>query len=192
MAGVQITSVEREALMRSAGMGTLTRAEWDGFLLFARAQSLLPGEALFTEGAQGDSMAIVLEGSLSVRLRAATGEREIGRSLPGEFIGEMACLDPAPRAASVVALTPTRVVTLDRSALLVMSEHLPRVAALLTGVIIQRVNARLEQIDLQLEGILSAASPPPPESEATQGATPEATAPRGWWNSLVDRVRGAA
>ena len=113
----------RAALERSGAALGLSSLEWDNVMLFARWRAMSPGEVLFTQGEAGDSLALVVDGHFSVRVHTAGVDVEIMRLEPGEFIGEMACLDPAPRSATVVAATPARIITLDRTAFLVMTEH---------------------------------------------------------------------
>ncbi len=189
------SSVARAALERSgAGIG-LTRQEWDNVLLFAKWRTLAPDEVLFAQGAPGDSLALVVVGEFSVRVHTGGSDREIMRLASGELIGEMACIDPGPRSATVVALTHAQLVTLDRTAFLVMIEHMPRVASRITNVIIDRVNARLFEIDQQLDeliGVPTAEPPPEPPARDEPAAMTNAAAPRlSWWQTLLNRVQGA-
>jgi Cyclic nucleotide-binding domain len=62
-----------------------------------------PGQPLCVEGEPGDEVFILLSGEVDV-LRMLGGEQKVvAHEKAGGFIGEMAVLDPAPRAASVVA-----------------------------------------------------------------------------------------
>ncbi len=172
----------RAALERSGGALGLSSHEWDNVMLFARWRSMAQGEVLFAQGEAGDSLALVVDGHFSVRVHTAGVDVEIMRLEPGEFIGEMACLDPAPRSATVVAATAARIITLDRTSLLVMCEHLPRVAARITSVIIDRVNAKLTEIDHRLDEIMGVDpsvrghNPPQPASMTPRPSQPPARA----------------
>lgn len=186
---------ERTAIINSGTLHALTEVEWDSLLLFVRRRSLEAGEVLYTIADAGDSMAIVLSGSLSVRVPSSRlGSREIARSEAGDLVGEMACIDPAPRSATVVALVPTQLMVIDRTSLLVMSQHLPRVASQITGAIIRRANAKLTQIDEQFERAIGAPRRPSerPAPPRTPSAPPPSTASKGsLWRGLFDRIRGA-
>lgn len=189
------SSVARAALERSgAGLG-LTRQEWDNVLLFAKWRTMAPDEVLFAQGAPGDSLALVVVGEFSVRVRSGGGDREIMCLAPGDLIGEMACIDPGPRSATVVALTHAQLVTLDRTAFLVMIEHLPRVASRITNLIIDRVNARLFEIDHQLDeriGATTGEPPPAPPARDEHAPVTDSASPRlSWWRSFLNRVQGA-
>ena len=77
-------------------------------------QVLRPGELLFRQGDDADSLAVVLTGELSVEV----GNVEVGRVVGGELIGEATAFLPAEvRSATVRARTPTRLALLSRAAL---------------------------------------------------------------------------
>jgi hypothetical protein len=67
------------------------------------------GAVLIRQGEEGDRAYVVAEGELVVD----TDGHEIGRVGPGAVVGEIALLRSAPRMATVRALTPTRLLTID-------------------------------------------------------------------------------
>ena len=80
------------------------------------ARRLMPGAALFVEGAPGGEAAIVAEGRLRVSLTIpGAGEEALAFLGPGEVVGEMSLVDDAPRSASVYAHNgPATVYVLSR------------------------------------------------------------------------------
>ena len=64
-----------------------------------------PGTAVVEEGGKGDAFFFILEGEAAVRRRGRT----VATLGPGRFFGELALLDPAPRDATVVAVSPLTV-----------------------------------------------------------------------------------
>jgi CRP-like cAMP-binding protein len=62
--------------------------------------SLGSDEVLFEEGAEGDSLFVVVHGKVAVR----RGDVDVAVLGAGEVVGEMAILDEAPRSASAVAV----------------------------------------------------------------------------------------
>jgi CRP/FNR family cyclic AMP-dependent transcriptional regulator len=72
---------------------------------------------LFSEGDGGDHLYVVLTGSVRVFVSDERGREVILNSHgPGEFFGELALIDQAPRSASVVTLEPVRAVVVTREA----------------------------------------------------------------------------
>ena len=70
------------------------------------------GKVLTKEGRSGTECFIVREGEASVLI----GGREVARVGRGDVIGEMSVIDGGTRSATVVALTPMKVVVFSRPA----------------------------------------------------------------------------
>jgi CRP/FNR family transcriptional regulator, cyclic AMP receptor protein len=60
------------------------------------------GTPVIEEGGKGDAFFFILAGEVAVRRRGRT----IAKLGPGRFFGELALFDPAPRDATVVAVSP--------------------------------------------------------------------------------------
>ena len=73
-----------------------------------------PGELLIREGVPLPALILVLEGELGVSVR---GAGEVARLEVGDVVGEMSFVDSAPPSATVGALTRTRILALDKTAL---------------------------------------------------------------------------
>src|SRR5947209_17027901 len=63
------------------------------------------GKALVTEGATGHEFFLIVDGRAAVK----RGNRKIATLGPGQYFGELALLDRAPRNATVIAETPMTV-----------------------------------------------------------------------------------
>ncbi len=74
--------------------------------------TLLPGESFINQGDLGDSMYLVVEGNVRVH----RGDRTIITLGAGKAVGELAVLDPEPRAASVTAIDDAFVFRIARDA----------------------------------------------------------------------------
>ena len=72
------------------------------------------GTTIVEEGLLGETMFVVTSGEAKVM----RGKRRLGTVRPGDFFGEVALLDGAPRSASVVAETPVVAIRLFRRTLL--------------------------------------------------------------------------
>ncbi|HET6714325.1 MAG TPA: cyclic nucleotide-binding domain-containing protein [Actinomycetota bacterium] len=93
------------------------------------------GEAVVREGELGETLFVVLEGEAKV----VRGKRKVGTVLPGDFFGELAAIDAQPRSASVIAVTPLRVLRLFRRHLLGLLEDEPQVTLKLLDGIVRRI-----------------------------------------------------
>ena len=71
------------------------------------------GVSLIHEGQPLDSMFLVIAGSFAVTV-AALGDQAIARLMSGETVGEMSVVDSRPPSASVKALEPSVVLSIQR------------------------------------------------------------------------------
>ncbi|MGH1504003.1 MAG: SulP family inorganic anion transporter [Acidimicrobiales bacterium] len=80
-------------------------------------QATVPaGEHLLREGDPGDDLVFVLEGTVDVIARSATGARHRVRQSSGPvWVGELGFLRGTPRSADVVAQTDLQIATLTRA-----------------------------------------------------------------------------
>ena len=94
----------------------------------ARTREYDKGELLFVEGDVGDTLMVLVNGSLTVFRTSADGERAALNVLePPEVLGEIALLDGASRSASVEATEPTTVLALSRAEFFSLLRHQPTV-----------------------------------------------------------------
>ncbi len=96
------------------------------------------------EGDLGEALFVVLEGEGKV----VRGRRKVGSVVPGDFFGELSAIDGQPRTASVVAVTPLRVLRLFRRTLMRLIDEEPQLTFKLLDGIVRRVR----QIDRHREG----------------------------------------
>ena len=93
------------------------------------ARSFHAGQVIFAAGDPGDGFYVVESGS--VEISAVVGQnapRILATIGPGDFFGEMAVLDDAPRSASATAKVDTQAIFLGRDQLLELLEHQPQLA----------------------------------------------------------------
>jgi CRP-like cAMP-binding protein len=79
---------------------------------------------------------------------------------PGEFIGELALLDDAPRTASAIAVDETSVVALYRTDLLALSQTRPRLGVKVLMQLSQIVAERLRRTNRALKDVRLMADSP--------------------------------
>lgn len=94
------------------------------------------GEALFHQGDAGDSLYVLVEGSVAVVVTSENGDRMVLTTLaPPDVLGEIALLDGGRRSASAEAVEETVALVLSRAAFLqLMKDHPPFVEQLLRSL----------------------------------------------------------
>jgi CRP-like cAMP-binding protein len=90
------------------------------------------GQILFVEGDTGDSLLLIVDGTLKAYSTSAEGEEFLLAVVgPGETLGELVLADGGSRSASVAAMTDAAVLRLPRQAVLDAAETWPQVTAAL-------------------------------------------------------------
>ena len=79
---------------------------------------LAGGDLLTGEGDPGDALFVILSGELQVVKKSRRTEVPIAVLGPGEIVGEMAIFEAQPRNASVRAVSPSRVIRIERDEIL--------------------------------------------------------------------------
>ncbi len=96
---------------------------------------LSPREVLFREGEQGERMYVVLEGRVDILV----GDNVVETANEGGIVGEMALIDDAPRAASVIANTECRLVGIDRERFHLLVQSNPAFATHVMKILANRL-----------------------------------------------------
>lgn len=96
---------------------------------------LAGGAELIAQGHAGDAFYVLLEGSAVVRRNG----RKVGELGPGDYFGELALLDPAPRNADVVAVTDVQVARLDARSFRTMLRSVPAMNERLLAGLARRI-----------------------------------------------------
>lgn len=117
-------------------------------------------EVIFHQGDPGDSLHIVAAGSVKILLPSAEGDEAIIATLrPGDFFGELALLDGAPRSATATALDQSDTLVLPRPVFIELLDTLPGLRdALLAGLAheLRRLTGHVEELHfLDLAGRLA-------------------------------------
>jgi CRP-like cAMP-binding protein len=95
------------------------------------------GETIIREGDLETWMFIMVDG----RARVDVGGAEVATIGPGASVGELALIDPAPRAATVTALTPCLLFRLDQAAFHEVMEEQPAVVSALLVMLTRMLRA---------------------------------------------------
>lgn len=99
-----LVTFERMLALRSVPLFSgLAPQELAALARAATETSFAPRAPLCSQGEPGDEVFILLSGAVEIYRSDAGRQLLVGREVTGAFIGEMAVLDPAPRAATVLA-----------------------------------------------------------------------------------------
>lgn len=103
-----------------------------------------PGQTVFSQGDPGDALYVVVDGAVEIRGGNA-GER-VAVLGPGDCLGEMALVTGDPRSATAVALSPIRLLRLDKERFRVLSERHPVFLRELARVLCRRIARTSEEV----------------------------------------------
>ena len=112
-------------------------------------ESYNPGEAIVVENTLGDALFLILSGQVAVHKGAQT----FATLAAGEFFGEMSLVEPAPRSASVTAMSATFVFRLPHDALRGLISENAQVASVLLVQIVKTLSERLRRANKMLSSV---------------------------------------
>jgi len=102
-------------------------------------------EVIFEESSFGSEMYVVLSGGVKIYRVSAEDEIEHTIIKPGEFFGEMALVDNAPRSASACAIEDdTGLVAVDKDKFLFLVSHQPTFALAVMHSLCKRIRTLSE------------------------------------------------
>lgn len=111
---------------------------------------LKQGEALFRKGDDGNEMYIIEEGAIKIVLPSSVGEEIILAVLrESSFFGTLSMFDGQSRSADAVALTPCRLMVLQRDAFI----HILQEDEDALGTILCDLSSMIRKTDDLLEGL---------------------------------------
>ena len=125
----------------------LTESQVNALVERSRMRVFAANTIVVSEGDEGNSLFIIQNGSLKAFLTDNVG-REVTLSLldPGDYFGELALLDEAPRSASVMAVTRSEVLQIPRTAFLELIEVYPACLQLVVRNLVGRIRLLTESV----------------------------------------------
>jgi CRP/FNR family transcriptional regulator, cyclic AMP receptor protein len=106
---------------------------------------------VFEEGSVGEYMYVIRDGEVKVSKMSDDGREKVLEMLgPGDFVGEMALLDRAPRSASVKATSDCVLLALSRNDFLGLLRRNPDISLEL----VRELARRLRETDEEVRGLL--------------------------------------
>jgi CRP/FNR family transcriptional regulator, cyclic AMP receptor protein len=113
------------------------------------------GSEIIAEGEPGDFMLLVIEGSVEIMKKDATGvPARIGYAGPGKTLGEMSLIDGEPRFASCIATSELVFAVLDRAHLTRLIAAEPDIGVKILMELLMLLNQRLRVVGRQLMACL--------------------------------------
>ena len=113
------TPLPIDALRRSSLFAAMNPESLESIARTMKIRKFRRGEVLFHEGDPGDSLFIVVTGSVKVVVPSDEGEEAILATLAGgDSLGELSLLDGAPRSASAIAVEAVDAFSLPRQTFL--------------------------------------------------------------------------
>ena len=97
-------------------------------------------QVIFQKGDPGDSLYVIVSGSVKVW----DGERLLNELKEGEAFGELALLDPEPRLATVRAAEPTQLLRLDSPSFREILDSQPEVSSAILRVVTKYLRSQLQ------------------------------------------------
>ncbi len=129
----------------------LTDQELDLLAVSGSRRKLPAKNVVFQEGEPGEVLLIILSGKVKVLLSGKNGEEFILAILgSGNFFGEMALLESAPRSASVITLEPCEFLLLSQKVLTTLLMNHPAMAL----KILKHLSYRLRKTNEQVRGLV--------------------------------------
>ncbi len=112
-------------------------------------ESYNPGEAIVVEGSLGDALFLILSGQVAVHKGAQT----FATLSAGEFFGEMSLVEPAPRSASVSAMSASFLFRLPHDQLRELISDDPNAASVLLVQVVKTLSERLRRANQMLSSV---------------------------------------
>jgi CRP-like cAMP-binding protein len=115
-----------------------------------------PGQWIVREGDKGHSFFILVEGDVEVVKNADTPHAVTLATLrKGTFFGEMCVVDPVPRAASVLALSPVKVIEIKAGTLHHLFKQMPDQYSIVILNLARDMARRLRKLDEAFAAVTS-------------------------------------
>ena len=116
----------------------------------AKTRRYAKDDVIFHADESGDVFCVIREGKVKITMISPEGKEIILTMMgPGEFFGEMALLDDAPRSATVIALEPLEVVTIWRGDFLqILADNFS-----ITRKLLSELSKRVRRMSLRIESL---------------------------------------
>jgi CRP/FNR family transcriptional regulator, cyclic AMP receptor protein len=101
-------------------------------------RSFIADEVIFREGDKAEELYVIQSGTVEIH----GGQRVLAILEEGDFFGEMALIDPAPRSASAIAVTDVHLIPISEKRFIELVTETPAFALDLLRILVRRIRAR--------------------------------------------------
>ena len=130
-------------------MAHLTEEQLAQLARIGEIESYNPGEEIVAEGSLGDALFLILSGQVAVH----RGPQTFATLSGNEFFGEMSLVEPAPRSATVTAMSATFLFRLPHDALRSLIADDPSISSILLVQIVKTLSERLRRANATLSSV---------------------------------------
>ncbi|MBI2373699.1 MAG: cyclic nucleotide-binding domain-containing protein [Deltaproteobacteria bacterium] len=141
-----------EALKKAKVFATFTDTGIQIMASIAHEKTLPPNTPLFVENMLGESLFVVVEGTLRVSVKGPDGaEQKLCVLGEGESLGEAALLRSGPRLCSATAETPVKVLEITRRDIIALQAKKPQACMKLMMNVVELVGTRLKDAEPEMK-----------------------------------------
>jgi CRP/FNR family transcriptional regulator, cyclic AMP receptor protein len=139
---------KRRLLERHFLLGKLSPGELDALVTYSRVEHFAAGKEIFAKGSPGQSMMVVLRGSVRISSISLTGKEIVFNMIyGGEFFGEIAMLDGGERSGDATAVDDCDLLVIRRRDLMPLLENHADLCLMLIKILCQRLRQTSEQVE---------------------------------------------
>ena len=129
-------------------LGKLSGQEIDALITYSRVERYPKDEEIFAKGSPGNSMMLVLQGSVRISSISLTGKEIVLNIInAGDIVGEIGALDGGERSGDAVAMTDCELLVLNRRDFMPLLEHHADLCLTLIRILCQRLRQTSEQVE---------------------------------------------
>lgn len=146
-----MTETSKNRLPRTGFFDSASDETMAAFDALATVQTLDPGDVLCEQGDDGNTLYLIEDGTLEVSVLSSEGRKLFLDVMnPGDYVGEIALLDPGVRTATISARTTARILCINRDDLEAASEASPFLGLELARMAARRLRWISQQLHEQV------------------------------------------
>jgi len=138
-----LQGIEASSLRRIKILAAMSDEQLARFAQFIEVEKVAPGVVVVQEGVCDDTMYLVLEGELAVRMKVLDGEATLATLGAGDFVGDISLFDQGPRTANIIASRSSVLLKISAAAFQRLSKESPDLATPFLLAIGKTLTARI-------------------------------------------------